>query len=547
MIIIFPASCALLVLLILRLSQYWRRNLRGKSPKPKESTYSTPPSAAYTVPWLSHTLYFVSGGFTLASAMLLNCGVNVPVLFNLIGAQIVLVTGSENVRQTLNNKHHITTHRVRARFIKHALGLHPKAVALIEADTSGSHLEPLPGSNVPDHRRILRMQQESTFNFISQIGVRDFMPRYMSCYEECVENSGVGDKWSDVSDFFIFLRDLALEASVNTLCGKDFLKQSPEFSDAIWEFDANIHFLYMGFPSWLRPRAAKARFTCLDAITKWRTTAVHKSQGRKVPDEALWDDIWGSKIMRLRNNMYDKFSEFDLASRSGADLGVIWAANDNLAPVTYWLLMAMLRDDKIRKQCMAEMDKARLPDEGDNPIPRFDSGILVKQPLLNSVFSEVLRHEVTIFMARSVEEDYNVGGYTLPKDSRVLVSSHVEHMDKSRWETRPSAEKHPVEEFWAERFLKYDEQTGEPLFSLTGLDGTFIPFGFGRNMCPGRHFSAHVILSIVAVLINTFDFELKGQNDWCNVTRDYRSFGYSTSRPGKETPLRLKRKNAGTI
>ncbi|CAD6446712.1 8935b353-ef79-4117-907c-d473b1d49a45 [Sclerotinia trifoliorum] len=382
--------------------------------------------------------------------MLLNCGVNVPVLFNLIGAEIILVTGSENVRGILNDRHPITTHRVRPRFIKYALGLHPKAVALIEADTSGAQLEPLPRSNVPDHRRILRTQQESTFNSISHIGVRDFMPRYMSCYEGCVENSQIGDKWSDVSDLFILLRDLSLEASLNSLCGKYLLMQSPEFSSAFWEFDENVHFLFMGFLSWLRPRAAKARKRCLDAITRWRATAVQKSQGRKVPDETLWDDLWGSKIMRLRNNMYDKFSEFDPASRSGADLGVIWAANDNLAPVTCWLLMALLRDDRIRKQCMTEMSKARLPDEGHCPIPRFDSGMLVKQPFLNSVFSEVLRHEVTIFMAKSVEEGYKLGAYTLPKHSRVLTPSHVKHMDKSRWKTRPRAEKHPLEEFWAE-------------------------------------------------------------------------------------------------
>jgi cytochrome P450 len=253
------------------------------------------------------------------------CGAKVPILFNLVGAKIILISSPANIRAVLFNPHVFTTHKYRADFIKYALGLPPKAVELICADTSGPLREPLPGSNVPPHRRILRMQQENTFEFVSKAGLPHLLPKYTQNYEESVSATGIGYEWVEVPDLFIFLRDLAMDASVNTLCGKSFLEQSPGFSEALWTFDANVHFLYMNFPKWLRPQAAKARDEALESISRWRRTAIKKSRGKVFDDSQMFDDIWGSKIMRGRNEMYDKFPEFDERSRAGADLGVIWA------------------------------------------------------------------------------------------------------------------------------------------------------------------------------------------------------------------------------
>jgi cytochrome P450 len=191
---------------------------------------------------------------------------------------------------------------------------------------------------------------------------------------------------------------------------------------------------------------------------------------------------------------------------------------------------------------MAEMQRSQVTSHAEDALPKFDPSLLAKQPLLQSVFSEVLRHEVTIMLARSVDEDHDVGNYRIPKDSAVLISTHVEHMDRTRWETTRGGEFHPVEEFWPERFLDYNTDDGEPIFSLKGLEGTFIPFGIGHYMCPGRHFSTRAILSIASLLMSGFDIELRDANRWVDSTRDYRSFGYSTLRPGKKTPFRIRRK-----
>ena len=253
------------------------------------------------------------------------CGTRTPILFRLPGANIILVSSPAAIRATLFNLRNSSTHHVRVHFIRNVLGLRSKAVSIIEADTSGVSEKPLPGSNIPPHRRILRMQQLNTFDMISKTGTTEILPKYIQFYNQGLVAHDIGPKWINMPDLFVFLRDLTFEASVNTLCGPDLLKDNPHFGEFFWIFDSNVHFLNVGLPSWFRPSARRARNECVKAISRWRVSAAEKFRKKIIDDSEMFDGIWGSKIMRDRNNMYKKFPEFDEAARSGADLGVIWA------------------------------------------------------------------------------------------------------------------------------------------------------------------------------------------------------------------------------
>ena len=123
-------------------------------------------------------------------------------------------------------------------------------------------------------------------------------------YDDCVAALGVGTEWAEFPDLFTFLRDLGFTAMMNTLCGPELMKQSPHFGEAFWLLDTNVHFLHMGFPEWLNPAVVRAREDCLQAITKERRFAVENLKGKSCPDDLMWDEIWGSKLMRSRNRMY---------------------------------------------------------------------------------------------------------------------------------------------------------------------------------------------------------------------------------------------------
>jgi hypothetical protein len=130
--------------------------------------------------------------------------------------------------------------------------------------------------------------------------------------------------------------------------------------------------------------------------------------------------------------------------------------------------------------------------------------LLLKQPLLCSVFAETLRLYVKVFFAfSSPHQDVSLGRYRLPRAQLGLWNSDLPHMDERFWNTRGG--KFPVTEFWAERFLvdekdpgsgpvreevraregrTWEKVTGEEggaqggvRFSTEGLDGSWVPYG----------------------------------------------------------------------
>lgn len=133
--------------------------------------------------------------------------------------------------------------------------------------------------------------------------------------------------------------------------------------------------------------------------------------------------------------------------------------------------------------------------EGD-----IDIKALASNPLLLSVYAETLRLYIKVHAAfSSPHENVILGKWMLPKDGVALISSEPAHMDTGFWNTKNGM--HPVQSFWAERFLviESDPSSGpirpelrmklsakekgpsnvqsEPYFSTEGCEGSWIPYG----------------------------------------------------------------------
>lgn len=78
------------------------------------------------------------------------------------------------------------------------------------------------------------------------------------------------------------------------------------------------------------------------------------------------------------------------------------------------------------------------------------------------------------------------------------------HRDEALWADPPS------HQFHAERFLKTDPETGKSVFTTSGTNGKFFPFGGGKTICPGRNFAKQEVLASVALLLMAFEFEPLG-------------------------------------
>ncbi|KAL7188694.1 hypothetical protein ACSBR1_038538 [Camellia fascicularis] len=118
-----------------------------------------------------------------------------------------------------------------------------------------------------------------------------------------------------------------------------------------------------------------------------------------------------------------------------------------------------------------------------------------KLPYLYAIMKETLRlHPILpLLMPHSPSETCTIGGYTIPKGTRILFNVWAIHRDPLIWEN-------PLE-FDPERFLngKWD---------YNGNDFAYFPFGSGRRICPGISMAERVFMFSIASLVHSFEWKL---------------------------------------
>lgn len=200
---------------------------------------------------------------------------------------------------------------------------------------------------------------------------------------------------------------------------------------------------------------------------------------------------------------------------------------------------------------------------------------LLAQPYLQACFAEMLRLRTHIFITRFVDTyNMDINGWTIPARSVAITCSSVPHMDATLW-NKGTVPAPPLGVFSPERFLKtlndpscgptrskpedvssvdrpmqpasgpmpYEcTATAPQQFSAKGLDGIWIPFGGGAQMCPGRKLAKAETFIVTAALVTLFDIEL------CNPEREIpvkgSHFGTGVSKPAAKTPFRIRRRRA---
>ncbi|KAK3012152.1 hypothetical protein RJ639_010451 [Escallonia herrerae] len=114
---------------------------------------------------------------------------------------------------------------------------------------------------------------------------------------------------------------------------------------------------------------------------------------------------------------------------------------------------------------------------------------------LQAVIKETMRLHlvVPLLLPHKSEADVKVKGYTIPKNTHVLINAWAMARDPEYWESPDT--------FMPERFL------GSEL-DFRGQHFAFLPFGSGRRMCPGMPLAQRVVSLMIASLVYHFEWQL---------------------------------------
>ncbi|XP_047959814.1 carnosic acid synthase-like [Salvia hispanica] len=161
------------------------------------------------------------------------------------------------------------------------------------------------------------------------------------------------------------------------------------------------------------------------------------------------------------------------------------------AATTEWALVELLlHPDKMAK-LKVELKNVL----GDKRI--VEGSDISKLPYLQATINEVFRfHPVAPLLGpRVAGEDTQVNGYTITKNTKVIVNFWAITRDPSIW-------KNP-ESFEPERFLG-------KVINFEGQHFELIPFGSGKRICPGMPLASRMSFCMVATLCHNFNWEIEG-------------------------------------
>ncbi|KAL1547503.1 labd-13Z-ene-9,15,16-triol synthase, chloroplastic-like [Salvia divinorum] len=170
---------------------------------------------------------------------------------------------------------------------------------------------------------------------------------------------------------------------------------------------------------------------------------------------------------------------------------IISGGSDTSATTVEFAMSELLNNPKAMEKAQKELSEV----VGMDKI--VEESHLPKLNFLNAVIKETLRLHppVPLLVPRVPFQTTTVGGYTIPKGTKILLHVWAIQRDPSIWDN-PG-------EFKPERFL-----LGSRSLDFKGNNFEFIPFGSGRRMCPGLPLAERMVAYFLASFLHSFDWKL---------------------------------------
>ncbi|KAH0490122.1 hypothetical protein TgHK011_001605 [Trichoderma gracile] len=287
---------------------------------------------------------------------------------------------------------------------------------------------------------------------------------------------------------------------------EDYCLNVPHFVHLYFWVPAPLRKLFWYFSPWgFRVRRVIKRLKAFiipeikQTIMDWRANEHDRSQNKYTLLRAMLDlKEERGQITRDATAMTREEEERQIKIFSDE---VVFTAFDSAGPVACLvtqLLFESIQDPSLTEALRAEISKALADNGGEWSMQAMSS-----LPRLESFTRETLRVDgPTLFsVTRSILKPFQLkSGLVLRPGNIISTPSWMIHNDEDNY---PNAK-----EFNPYRF--YDEATNTVTTKATTASNTFLAYGYGSQMCPGRYLGVRMTQIIFAKLLMRYDATFEG-------------------------------------
>jgi cytochrome P450 len=442
---------------------YYRTLKQFVDSPPGKKTLVTPPQIPFTLPWLGNTFSFLApypGQYW--NELFCWHPRNTGVCTLLIGGRPTHILFSPSAVQALFKAKSASRDVFEVDLYEHVFKFSPDQVHNAMA---GKHFE----------------HEMNTQYLIKAERVNELTAQFTRVLEEVLDGDAEEIVKLEEVGLFEWIRDRMFTASTTALMGEKLLQMYPDLCQDFFQFDRDFLSFFFKLPPFMMRDAISNREKIFRKLEEWSKEMHELSGGSPVdPEGPAWEPFFGSRLNRARQLDY-KNRKLNAHSSAALDLGITFGLSSNVIPATSWMLMHVLNPDAEPSLLPRLMDELR---QAEKPDGSLDIATLIQQPLLQSLWTETLRLYTDVLVTRNLSEDITLPldedgkrQVTFRKGDNCFAPSWLGHHDAAAWDGKV-----PYDQFYAERFLAKDPETGKDVFTMSGTTGKFFPFGGGKTI-----------------------------------------------------------------
>jgi cytochrome P450 len=292
------------------------------------------------------------------------------------------------------------------------------------------------------------------------------------------------DNWQEgeTRDICKDMQNLSLEIIAHFLFGADGFNQQGDINDIIKLssecFDLLHQITSQEKQSWFSNQKKQRFYSTLKQLDR---TIYKVIQNRRKTVKDLGDLL--SMLLHLQENgnhemddqqLRDELVTLLIAGRETISMGLAWT----------WYLLS--QHPELEAQLIAELQRVL---GGRKPTPED----LANLPYTNMVFMETLRlYPPDWLLTRKVIKECEIGGYTLPANSNILISAWLMQRDRRYFEN-PEL---------------FQPQRWNPTFAKQLPKFAYFPFGGGARACIGKSWAMMEAILVLATIAQQFSLKL---------------------------------------